>query len=471
MSMSLTPGMSCMLEFGLCRFFCVSNGDTGMKLHLDRATTELKTLQDNLTFAALAAVRSRVSHAPDTVVPPDLGPVISVGLDQHVNHIVDFLQQEGICTVGIHGQGGLGKTTLLHEVITAVEKNEKRLFAFIEVGRNPDDVYLRKLQSSLLQQLGGGRKDFSTTAKGRNALLDQFVNLKMGAKQARIAIDNVFEVKHIVELLPPHLGKILPNRSCVLITSRSSQVVSKLDHVCKISVYPYFHLSYKLPALSPQQSRDLFLFYASKKKEMPTKSAESLIECIVPKCDGLPLALKVMGSLFSDEANRTEDQWLAIGNKMKQAEELLLPEDQIFGKLQASYDKLSAELKQVFLDIAVLFRGWDWRIVERIVGKENLSTLVELALVSVKTRDTEGLTGIAQLTRYSEYPWKMDLVTMHDLLSDIGSSISQSTRVRSEDASVLPELLGDKNTVYIPFFVLDVESWDTGMGVESCLAE
>jgi hypothetical protein len=54
------------------------------------------------------------------------------------------------------------------------------------------------------------------------------------------------------------------------------------------------------------------------------------------------MAIKVIGSYFSNPANRNEENWTAIGKRMKQvAEEMDTSEDQMFAKLLV---RLSAHL-------------------------------------------------------------------------------------------------------------------------------
>nr|QFS19073.1 putative leucine-rich repeat-containing protein TAO1 [Apopellia endiviifolia (species B)] len=407
---------------------------------LDEVLSELKVLQDNLMFATLAAVGNRVSQSVIKRAPTL--QAMSIGVDHHVRQIMNHFQKNGVCLVGIHGHSGVGKTTLLNEIVTTLQSTHKRIFASVEVGERPED--LRRLQTSLLQQLGGGKKEFTSTAQGRNALMYQLQKLKHNNKQARIAIDNIFDIRLIGELFPHSLGKVLPLRTSIIITSPSLAIVNRLDQLCRPAAPLYNYLPYKLLSLGTQQARTLFLSHVASEPVMSnlmlTRYVE-MVDQIVPHCDGNPLALKVTGSYFADEANQSPENWSMISKKMKAAEEIDSAEDQMFSKLQVIYDRLDGSLKEAFLDISIFFRGWDWRIVERIVGQSQMKCLTSQALIAACKKDTESLYGIAQWTRYSEYPWKVDLVCMHDLLVTIGSRRTQGNRVLSEDQTHLPERL------------------------------
>lgn len=418
-----------------------------VKEQIENSIAELKSLQKNITFATLAAVGNRVSQPVTEQNTKRSGPeqwTASVGLEHHVATVCEFVKNKGVCVIGIHGQAGLGKTTLLNEIVAKIEKAEKRLFAYIEVGED-----LKKLQSSLLEQLGGGKKEITSVAQGRSALLAQLRKLKENNKVARIAIDNLYDVRLVGEFFPHSIGKFLPSNSCVIITCPSVAILSKVDQLCRPAMPNYHYLPYKLPCLAPQQAKALFISHAASEPVNTLYSINGifskygdLANHFLPLCEGLPMALKVVGSYFSNPANRSEENWLAIGKRMKQvAEEMDTSEDQMFAKLLVIYEKLGPAQKEAFLDIAAFLRGWDWRTVERVVGKPQLDTLVDQAMVSAKLKDAESTSGISLYTRYSDRPWKSEMVMMHELLYAIACRRAAGNRVCSEDQAHLPERL------------------------------
>ncbi len=334
-----------LIECNRCLCFGPRPAGSPVKEQIESSIGELKSLQDNLTFATLAAVGNRVSQPispPGTTIRKSGLELytITVGLEQHVSTIVEFVNKNGVCLVGIHGQAGLGKTTLLNEIVAKVEKIEKRLFAYIEVSED-----LRKLQSSLLEQLGGGKKEITSVVQGRSALLYQLQKLKQNNKVARIAIDNLYDVRLVGELFPHSLGKVLPANSCVIITCPSLAILSRVDQLCRPAMPNYHYLPYKLPCLAPQQAKVLFISHAASEPVNTLYSINGifskygdLANHFLPLCEGLPMAIKVVGSYFSNPANRNEENWTAIGTRMKQvAEEMDTSEDQMFAKLLVKF--------------------------------------------------------------------------------------------------------------------------------------
>ncbi|CAI0413040.1 unnamed protein product [Linum tenue] len=78
---------------------------------------------------------------------------------------------------------------------------------------------------------------------------------------------------------------------------------------------------------------------------------DTLSNDIVSVAAGLPLTLKVVGSLlFQEEKVIWED-------KLRQLKEI--PEEEVVERLKISYDTLNEEAKQIFLDIACFFIGED----------------------------------------------------------------------------------------------------------------
>ncbi|GKC16188.1 Toll/interleukin-1 receptor domain-containing protein, partial [Tanacetum coccineum] len=70
---------------------------------------------------------------------------------------------------------------------------------------------------------------------------------------------------------------------------------------------------------------------------------------VVSYVDGLPLALKVLGSFLYD---KDEKEWMSTLERLKE-----IPESEIVEKLKISYDRLKVMEKELFLDIVCFFRG------------------------------------------------------------------------------------------------------------------
>ncbi|CAN0842439.1 Disease resistance protein L6 [Linum grandiflorum] len=97
-----------------------------------------------------------------------------------------------------------------------------------------------------------------------------------------------------------------------------------------------------------QNQRRLFCRHAFK-QDFPLLGFEALSKDIVSTTGGLPLTLKVVGSLLFLE---TEDIWK---DKLEQLRKF--PEEEVMKRLMISYNGLGYEAQQIFLDIACFYIG------------------------------------------------------------------------------------------------------------------
>ncbi|GKC19756.1 Toll/interleukin-1 receptor domain-containing protein [Tanacetum coccineum] len=84
-------------------------------------------------------------------------------------------------------------------------------------------------------------------------------------------------------------------------------------------------------------------------EEKHIKDYEKLSLQVVSYADGLPLALKVLGSFLYD---KDAEEWMSTMDRLRD-----IPESEIVDKLKISYDGLKPVEKELFLDIACFFRG------------------------------------------------------------------------------------------------------------------
>nr|GEV08033.1 Toll/interleukin-1 receptor (TIR) domain-containing protein [Tanacetum cinerariifolium] len=110
----------------------------------------------------------------------------------------------------------------------------------------------------------------------------------------------------------------------------------KVDHVFPVRL------------LSDDEAIELFNIHAYN-EEKHIKDYEKLSLQVVSYADGLPLALKVLGSFLYDKDAR---EWMSTMDRLRD-----IPESEIVDKLKISYDGLKDVEKELFLDIACFFRG------------------------------------------------------------------------------------------------------------------
>ncbi|XP_016702108.2 TMV resistance protein N-like [Gossypium hirsutum] len=96
------------------------------------------------------------------------------------------------------------------------------------------------------------------------------------------------------------------------------------------------------------------------KSETPAKEFFELFERVVEYANGLPLALEVFGSFLSGRSD--EAQWRSAIERLKKEYN-----KEILDKLQISFDGLEQSKKDIFLDIACIFKEEDKDMVTKIL--------------------------------------------------------------------------------------------------------
>ncbi|CAN1178409.1 Disease resistance protein L6 [Linum perenne] len=105
---------------------------------------------------------------------------------------------------------------------------------------------------------------------------------------------------------------------------------------------------YKVQGMNLIHSLQLFCKHAFKKYS-PQSGFEALSNAIISTTGGLPLTLKVIGSLLYQEE---EVVWK---EKLEQLRKI--PEEEVIENLKISYDGLRYEVQQIFLDVACFYIG------------------------------------------------------------------------------------------------------------------
>ncbi|XP_028778267.1 TMV resistance protein N-like [Neltuma alba] len=227
--------------------------------------------------------------------------------------------------------------------------------------------------------------------------LDMVHDVKMGASQMKEALSNksvlvVFDdVNHIDQLIALCGSRDLcfGKRSLVLVTSTSKDLILGLGL--------YF---YEMKALDESESLELFSWHAFKKSS-PTDDFMSLSGKAINFCEGLPLALEVIGSLL---LNRTKKEWNNVLKKLRG-----IPRGQIKEKLKISLNFLTDSEKDLFYNIASFYVGLNKHDVTQLLKgskspvEKAMHEIIERGLVKVDMSD------------------KLDV---HHLLREIGREIS-----------------------------------------------
>ncbi|XP_044474981.1 uncharacterized protein LOC123202894 [Mangifera indica] len=361
---------------------------------------------------------SRISH------PPLLRRTESIFVGKEYEHfdsresnfqeIMDALKDSTVNMIGVHGMGGVGKTTLVKKV--AWKAKEDKLFdevVITEVTQTPD---LKKIQADIAGQLGMIFRD-QDSPFGR---ADQ---LRQGLKKSKrilVIVDNIWKKLDLMDVGIPlsydNKGSMTEHRKesndeqercAILLTARTLAVLNQMKTQKNISVEP----------LATNDARSLFGKIVGDLSEKHSIAAE-----IVEKCAGLPLAITTIANALKGKSDYV---WKDALHQLKSCNHRCVPEmdNTLYSTIELSYKLLnSEEAKRILLLCALyndthvahfLLRGMGLGLFENVYsvndGRNRIKSLIDYlrdSCLLLKGNDNE-------------------MVKMHDVVHTVVVSIAK----------------------------------------------
>ncbi|XP_024186066.1 uncharacterized protein LOC112190808 isoform X2 [Rosa chinensis] len=321
--------------------------------------------------------------------------------DLTIKGIIHELSNPDTNKIGVYGIGGVGKTTLLEEVIRRVM--EDKLFDDVvmvrDVKENPD---IGRIQKEIAEKL-----DMDSNALESRSIADKARRIcgRISNKNTLIVLDDIWSY---VELKAVGLPDVSTCK--VLLTSRIQEVLSS-----KMGTQKNFQL------VNLEENECWQLFESKAGEVVKDQRIRTIAAQVANRCGGLPILVVTVASALKES---TLPEWRNALKRLKKFEKEGSAE-QAFLALEWSYDRLDDEgLKPLFLLCGVIARNnsiWLEDLLKLAMGLgllKNVDTVEEardLLLSLVKK-----LKGFCLLLDTNSDT----AVRMHDLVIDVADNIA-----------------------------------------------
>nr|XP_043633258.1 TMV resistance protein N-like [Erigeron canadensis] len=292
-----------------------------------------------------------------------------------------LLESGGVRMVGIWGIGGGGKTTLAFSVYMKIRERFQGHCFVGNIWKGLTKHGIEQLQEKILSEVLNYNVSVPSDQEGRFMIKRMLCHRKV-----LIVLDDVDDHEQLEALA----GSCdwFGDGSRIIITTRDKQVlISHKVEVCHVSL------------LSFDEAIRLFRIHAYH-EDKPLEGYDELSSLVIKYVDGLPLALKVLGSFL---CGKDKNEWLSALDKLAH-----IPPRKVMDQLKISYDGLDNDEKDLFLDIACFHRG---------IKKDEATRRLDACGFNPGI----GITVLVQkalLTLSSD-----DYIDMHDLLQEMGVHI------------------------------------------------
>ncbi|KAF3773696.1 putative disease resistance protein [Nymphaea thermarum] len=373
-------------------WYCYRRGKAALRKHGEVAAHIKNAPLEAEQVSRLPAIDWAAGLNPEALDGQETAPRI-------VKEILDSIEDTMISRIGVHGMGGVGKTTIVKHV-----HNKAKGFDFVMymvVGKDPD---YKHLQKRIARYLYLSLPEGADQSEGEKLIL-----ARLKGRKYLLILDDVwqgFDI-HVLGVPDPVSG------SKIVVVSRSLHVCHAVETGKNI----------KVEIMSSKDAMSLFLHKTGDVIKQPT--LEKVAMEVLKECGGLPIAITTIGAALrnNDDVGVWEDTLRALKQSTGETQGM---QRNVFEILKLSYSFLDETIQRCFLYLSMFpedeiiftyFLSVNWHL-EGYIGDK----------MSIKEIVNKGRTIISRLKDVSllESAGYAQNVNMHDLIRDLAVYISSS---------------------------------------------
>ncbi|CAL8114299.1 unnamed protein product [Prunus armeniaca] len=345
-----------------------------------------------------------------------------------MNDVLIALRNEKSRIIGICGMGGVGKTTMVRDIVNRL-KGTNQLFDDVVMTTVTATVNIKTIQTEIAESLD---MKFVEEIESRRA-----EKLHMRIKESKrilIILDDVWSELNFEAIGIPLAGG--PNYTYQVHEGCKILLTSRDEGVCK--VMGCTDNIFRVQALNEKEAWELFRATVGESLDN-NHDLLHITKLIADECKGLPIAIITVGKALLPSKGKHE--WITALQELKNSlpENIIGMEHSVYSCIKLSYDKLnSGEVKSCFLLCCLFPEDYDVPIeylVRYGLGRATFRNTNTIEDVRNKVHSLVENLKRRFLLLDSE---KEECIKMHDVVRDVAISIASKDphrfMVRSFDA-------------------------------------
>ncbi|KAG8635211.1 hypothetical protein MANES_16G008700v8 [Manihot esculenta] len=281
---------------------------------------------------------SNPAPPPPLLFPSQEDIVIFKSRERQVEEIMEALKDNKINFIGIYGMGGVGKTTLVKEVVKRAQ--EDMLFPSIAMVVVSQTIDVKKIQDHIAESLGLKLDEVNE----QNRVSRLLARLKEENK-VLIILDDIWARLDLATVGIP-LGH--DHGGCkIIVTTRRKQV-------CDTMVDTRSETAKVIPINILSEKESWVLLKKNAGAEIESLTLNSFAKDILRECGGLPIALVTVGRAMR---GRDPDEWQEAVRELRksQPETIEGMDEDVYRCLQFSYTYLKDKKAKKVFKLCCLF--------------------------------------------------------------------------------------------------------------------